>query len=156
MPFYFPFSLQNNLADPILTNPIPDLRDLVDPNSNQVQQARLLSNSGDYVLDPDTNHFVGMDYIEQQVEMALFTNFGSAAAPIGQQLANIKLITPNLVALVQQEIENALATLLNAGQISIVKLLIIPNTFGQLEVTLYWRNNITQQTLMSNLPLAGQ
>jgi hypothetical protein len=152
----FPSSLQNGLLDIVPTTQqlAVDTTDLQNPNNGQIERARYINpTTGDYEVDTN-GHFYGMDFIQQEVMLALLTTFGSASSNIGNNLSQIKLITPTVQTQVQSAVQSALANLLNNNQISLaapVKIFKQPN--GRLSVFVNWINLTTNTTHQSNVPL---
>lgn len=148
---YFPFSLQNGLLQPPPQTPVTAV-DLTDPNG-LIQTARLINPAtGDYQVD-ETGHFVGMNQINQDVQLALLTTFGSASTAIGNTLKSIRLITPNLQQQVQIAVKTCLANLINSKKITLGT--VVVKNLGNGNVSLYvpFTNLTTGQDLTHNIPL---
>jgi hypothetical protein len=94
----------------------------------------------DYVLDTVSGRFVGMDQVEQMVNLALITIRGSAIIPtFGQAFSNIKTITDNVLVKVEDEVSQALADLIRNKFISLEGVDVQVNK-GRLSVTVSWRD----------------
>jgi hypothetical protein len=120
----FPLDLTSGMI-PAKTTPNQSVyTDLLD-SSGKKQTARLIDpNTQDYVLNSN-GYFVGMDEVNQSVQLALLTSFQSASTPIGNTLSSIRLVTPNIQNIVQNVVQRALANLLNANKITLGKVSIV-------------------------------
>lgn len=150
----FPTNLNNGLNTTQVEFANPPPADLVNiTGDNTIQGARYIDlQTGDYAVD-DNGHFIGMDSVQQQVLMCMFTNFGSAASPIGQTLLNIKVISPNIAGQVQSAVQSALANLINNGSLTLNNVYTKKKPNGQLWIEVNFINNLTKQQLQTNTPV---
>lgn len=151
------------MFDPTLYNPFPNPNTSYynEPNpfvgnidaAGKLQDARLINlYTGDYELDQYGN-YIGMNSVDQSVLLCLFTTFGSASCPFGNQLFKIDMIDQNIITECQQYIELALAYQLQNNQIQLIKVDVYKDNFAQVNIKLLYKNLITTQTMKSNIPL---
>jgi len=137
----FPFDLNSGLVAPQLVQPVIN-NDLTTPQGKQ-STARLIDvTTKDYVVN-DQGGFVGMDNVEQAVQLAIFTTFNSAVTPIGSTLRNIRVITSTINGIVQNSVQTCLANLINNKQIILGD--VIVKSPGSSSVSLYipFKNLVT-------------
>lgn len=150
----FPVGIYTGLLN--LPNPqaITDNRDLVNPQTNNIEGARLIDQvSGDYVLT-DTGYFVGMNDIEQKVLLALRTTYNSATSPIGQQLRSVRVIDTNIVPQLQFLIGQALSSLINSQYITLDSVVVTLPSYGSAaSIVVVWTNLYTKTQIQSPLPM---
>lgn len=121
--------------------------------AGKLQDARLINlYTGDYELD-EYGNYIGMNSVDQSVLLCLFTTFGSASCPFGNELFKIDMIDQNITAQCQQYIELALAYQIQNNQIQLIRVNVLKDTFAQVQITLWYKNLITSQTMKSNIPL---
>ena len=108
-----------------LTPPSPLLADLIDPNTHE------------YI-----SLFTGDDPIDAQVLIALKTVLGSGAAvtSIGSKLSSIRKITESTPGDVEAEVRNALAALIQQGDIRLVSVSVEAHAAGQIEAVVKYVN----------------
>jgi hypothetical protein len=150
----FPTNLLNGLLTQTTTVSNPPTSDLLNiTGDGTVQRARYLNlQTGDYEVD-DNGNFVGMDAVQQQVLMCMFTTFGTAVSPIGQTLGNILVITPNIQGQVQAAVQTALANLINNGSLTLGTVSTKRKPNGQLWIEVNFINNLSKQQLQTNTPV---
>ena len=144
----FPFGLT---LVPLATPTPIDTRDLVDAN-NQVQNARLIDiSTKDYVADTN-GHFVGQDMLKQQVYLSMLTEFNSSSQQgFGNQLFNIKLITPNIINQCNAYVKLALANLINNGSLTLNGVNVVNNGNGQIVLQIFWTDNTNAAAQTTNI-----
>lgn len=147
LPYGIPMQVSTPIARP------PDRREFIGSN-NQIQSSRLIDiASKDFVLSSN-GHFQGQDVVLQQVYLSLITRFNnSAQANLGNQLFNIKVITPNLINQCKSVIQLALANLINNGTISFNGVNVANNGNGQIFLQVFFTEIETQTSQTVNLPI---
>ena len=138
----------------------PDRREFIDAN-NQLQNSRYINpKTGDYQLSKD-GHFVGMSGIQQQVYLAIATQYNSSAQPnFGQQFTQMKVRTPNTDQQAADFVNQTLSLLTSAGKISINNIQIVDISPGQMGIAITWTDLTSQQapqtTTVGFQPLSNQ
>ena len=138
----FPYSLFKGLQAPQPNSPI-DRRDLLNyTGDNTIQSSRYIDPAtGDFVVS-STNHFEGMNAIEQAVLLAVNTTFGSSAQPgFGQNFLSPKLITNNVPSQMTTLLQQCLADLIANKQITLQQVTVTNNDIGQVSIQFVYNNN---------------
>ena len=134
----------------------PDRREYVDGN-NQIQNARYINPlTMDFEISAN-GHFVGENLVDQQVYLALITDFGTACqADLGNKIKTVKMITPGIITTVSTIINSCLSNLVQAGSITINNLQVaLTQQPGQISIQLTFTNNETATQNVINLPVSA-
>jgi hypothetical protein len=143
----FPYSLFNGLQAPQQNYPI-NRTDLLDyKGSNTIQSARFIDpQTGDFVVS-STNHFEGMNAVDQAVLLAVNTTFNTSAQPsFGQNFQSIKLITGNVKVQMTAILQQCLAYLIQTNQITISNILVSQTDIGEVSMQFSYTNSTTGNT----------
>lgn len=135
VPFGFgtPATFDNNIGSPLLKE-----------DGSQGTAIFLDPATGDYVLNADTNEYIGMDVVEQMVYLALNTVRGSAfLETLGQGFSTIRVISKNIQVRVEDEVRIALSALISDKLIELVAVEVSVKQLshvGKPAITIHWRN----------------
>jgi hypothetical protein len=154
----FPFSLKSGITPAILAT-VPKVSDLLSyTGSNTTQTARYIDPlTKDFVLGAD-GHFLGMNYVEQEVQLACNTTFNSSAiSGFGQNFLSPKVVAPTPAQLQSQMnalVNQCLNFQIQNNTITITSVSAQEISMGQILVTIVYVNNTINQTLTYSF-LAG-
>lgn len=146
----FPFTLQYNLTQPPLPPPpSPSLTS----SSGLILDAKYIDPAtGDFVLDANGN-FVGMNSVDQAVEMALLTAINTTTVRgFGFGIFEIKIIGPNIQNQIKGLVNEALSQLISNGSIQLQDVVITNPYPGQIGLSVYYLNNTVPSTLTILVP----
>lgn len=149
LPFPFGVNLTQIVSAP------PDRRDLLNfSGSNRIDNARYINpQTLDFEISPN-GHYVGMNSVDQEVQLALTTTLGTAAqTSLGTTIKNVKTITPNVVSLIQSSITQALQPMVLSSKIVINNISVSVPFPNQISVQLAFTNLFTATQITWNLPL---
>jgi hypothetical protein len=137
----FPYSLYRGISQPQQNIPI-DRRDLLNyTGDNSIQSARYINPITQDFEVSSTNHFQGMNAVEQSVRLAIITTFNSSAQlGFGQNFRSIKVITPFIKNKIISVINNALNFQIQNNQIVIGTIVFSNNQNGQISVQFTYTN----------------
>lgn len=112
---------------------------LLKPDGSQGNARLIDQNTRDYVISDD-GKFVGTGELQHKVFLALFTIRGSAIVPeLGQSFSNIKTITPNLQVKVEDEVRQALSSLIQAGLVSLISVQVASEQ-NRIQIKITWQD----------------
>lgn len=147
----FPFSLSSGLAPPIVPT-IPNLGCLLSyTGNNTIQTARY--------IDPITQDFVvgnngqllGMNYIDQEVQLALNTQFNSSVlSGFGQNFLSPKVVANDPVALTNQMtslVQQCLQYQISNNSITVGAITASQISSGVVVVQFNYVNNVINQNI---------
>jgi hypothetical protein len=138
----FPYNLLSGLQPPQPNYPI-DRRDLLDyQGSNSIQSARYIDPiTKDFVVS-STNHFEGMNAVEQSVMLAINTTFNtSAQRGLGQNFLSPKFVSNQIQTQMEALLQSCLAYQIQNNQITLLNVQIMDNGFGQIAIQFAYTNN---------------
>ncbi len=138
----FPYDLYKGVSAPQPNSPI-DRRDLLNyTGDNTIQSGRYIDPAtGDFVVS-STNHFQGMNAVEQSVFLSLNTKFNSSSQlGFGQNFNSIKTITPNIINQITAQLQQALSFQIKNNQITLLNVNVFNNVSGQIVLNFSYINN---------------
>lgn len=102
----------------------------------------------DFLLDPVTGLYVPLNPVDQKVALALLVNLGSisSAPAVGASFRQIRRITYSTKTEATRAANDALVSLVTAGQIQIVGIVVDLYTFGGFAVAVTYTNLTTKRT----------
>lgn len=150
----FPVNLKTGLKT-IQTNLIPDRRDLLDwKGTNTIQTSRYIDPiTHDFVVSA-TNHLVGMNYVDQEVVIALNTSFNSSVLlGFGQNFLSPKLITTSIKTQLYSLLQQCLSFQIQNGLVVIQSFDVSNTASGQMSFQFTYINTTTNTTVQQQFQL---
>ena len=137
--------------------PITDRRDYLNyTGDNTIQGARYIDPTTADFQQSSNNHFVGQNYVEQEILLALSTTFNSSVVSnFGQNFLSSPVITPYVNKQMNRLLNDALSYLIYSNLVVISgNPTISANAYGQVSISFCYINNSLSTTAQISYALA--